>query len=358
MLALLLLAAWADEPPRGPEIRAEVGAEVDRSPHGIVTVGLGWGDVDARAGRLELQLLTDTLDLRWQVAPNARRAGLPAGRVWVAARSQLGAGGLLITRWNEGRLTPERNQLAFAHGIDAGGVFYGPAGLYAGGELRGRAWHFAALPATAAPLLRARGVLTADAVVGLYHPFVHVWIQAGVDLSLLPGTPGAGADTATGAVAAPHAHVTLATSFPWIVRPLVAVRAGLAAGQDEVTATRLGGLNPYVVPLAGAAWAEFYVEDYVAVRAGPEVGQRGERWSWAAALTADVAQFRGLPGAGDADGLGRHVGFAAHGRVAERGRWGEIAVGWAPWLPRDAGPALAVYGRLGVDFGRGLRPRA
>lgn len=50
--------------------------------------------------------------------------------------------------------------------------------------------------------------------------------------------------------------------------PRFELRAGWARGQDRVLRTRLGGLNPYVVPLAGAAWAEWLVERYVAGRAG------------------------------------------------------------------------------------------
>ena len=66
----------------------------------------------------------------------------------------------------------------------------------------------------------------------------------------------------------PHAAIASRMHLSGNFVPLVEARAAVAANQDDVVATRLGGLTPYHVPLAGAAWAEFWVEDYAMTRAG------------------------------------------------------------------------------------------
>ncbi len=310
MIVLLLATALAGD----WEMAASVGAEVDRSPHGTFDLAL-------RKDALTLGIYTDTLEVRY--APSFTR-----GRAWVAARAELAAAGLMITRWEDGQLTPDNNLFAFYEGVEGGGVLYLPAGLYVGAEAKARYWHFLATPSTTREVPGGRAVLSADALLGFYHPNVHVWLRGGTDWSQRW---------------MPHLHVELTTDLPWIARPHLEIRAGLADGVDEITATRLGGLNPYVIPLAGAAWAEFYVEDYVAVRAGVRAGPE----DWFVGATWDVALYDGK----------RAVGFAAHARYERFGRWIETSLGWAPWLPRQGLVAAALWFRVGADFGKGLGPR-
>jgi len=91
----------------------------------------------------------------------------------------------------------------------------------------------------------------------------------------------------------------------------------------------VGGLNPYVVPVAGAAWAEWWVEDYVAVRAGGEVHTP----TVDVLLFTDVAAFDGPQGGGTAVGLG----------LAPTVQVGPVDValagGVVPWVERQDGVA-------------------
>src|SRR5262245_906835 len=65
--------------------RAAAGAEISATSFGIFDVGL-------RKGPLSLQILTDTLDVRY--APER-----PRGRHWLALRIETFAAGLMISPW-------------------------------------------------------------------------------------------------------------------------------------------------------------------------------------------------------------------------------------------------------------------
>jgi hypothetical protein len=128
----------------------------------------------------------------------------------------------------------------------------------------------------------------------------------------------------------------------------MSLHAGSAANVDDVTATRVGGLTPYAVPLAGAAWAEFHAEDYVAFQLGPEVGGSQRGLTWQASLTVDSVWFDHR----------RELGFGARGKYTHRGRFIELALGYAPWLERPGSVAMAGWVLVGADWGKGLGPRA
>jgi hypothetical protein len=129
-----------------------------------------------------------------------------------------------------------------------------------------------------------------------------------------------------------HAHLTARFHPAWRVAPLVECRAGAATDVDIVTATRLGGLVPHVVPVAGAAWAEWWVEDYAAVRLGPQVNAG----PWHVAAVADAARF-------DAD---HAEGFGLLGGYAKTPWSADVHAGWAPWIARAKGVSrTSVYVR-------------
>ncbi len=187
---------------------------------------------------------------------------------------------------------------------------YLPGSFYAGFGVSERVYLFFAR--SAATTIAAPGptsLLTVDGVIGRYTRESHVWLRGGFDLQGVDAQP----------------HVALeATWRPALeVAPRAELRAGWARGQTFLTRTRLGGLNPYVVPLAGAAWAEWWVESYVAGRAGVSWKNR-----WAeAGLLVDAAAFDG-----------RVVsGFAALGRFTWRRFFVDTTLGWAPFIPRQPG---------------------
>lgn len=316
MLITLLALATASAAPW--QSRLEIGAHIGQMPNGLFTIA-------GRSGPWEIGLYTDTLEAKY--APS-----FDHGRAWVAVRAEFAMAGLLSSRWQDGAPAPELGLFAFYQGVEGGGVAYLPGGLYLGGQAQARVWEFLPTPATEREVPGPRPYLTAQAVLGVYHPYVHAFVLAGSDWSL-------------GFV--PHVRGTVKTSFPWIVRPRIELHAGWADGADELTATRLGGITPHGVPLAGAAWAEFLVEDYAVGRIGPELGQMTDGVGWSTSLTADFAWFDGR----------REVGFGAWGRYEHRGRFLELGLGYAPFLERPGSIAMTGWLLLGTTWGDGLKPR-
>ncbi len=316
MLPLLLIAlAAAGEPePGGWERRGALGAQVDPSPHGVLDLGLRRGDFSA-------QLLTDTIDLRW--SPEGAR-----GRWWIAARGELGAAELLFSPWTDGAPDPSRALAAYYGGIEGGWLRYLPRGFYAGAQARVRYYGFTALEGNSDPPPAPRPLAVPELLAGYWSPSIQGWVRGGASLS-----PG---------FAAPHIAGQLSLRPSWRVAPLAELRAGAAEGQDFLTRTRLGGLNPYVVPLAGAGWAEWWVEDYAAARLGLSWRPPLERGTLSLGAAADHARFDGQTASGFAGLLGW-----------QRGRWlAEGALGFAPWIERAEDlSAAAGWLLLSADWG-------
>jgi hypothetical protein len=177
-----------------------------------------------------------------------------------------------------------------------------------------------------------------------------------VDLATRDGADPAG----EAAIRAPHVHGALTwlpdtRVGPVALAPRVELRAGAAAGQDDLLRTRVGGLNPWVVPLAGAAWAEWWVEDYAAARLGATVGagETGPRaLGFRVSPFADLAAFEDdRPGADAALGLGL-------GLRAWRGRlFVDATGGYAPTIPRAEGLGRgSLWFSLGWDWGTAAGP--
>lgn len=303
------------------ELRIAGGGEVSETRFGIFDLGL-------RKGPLSIQLFTDTLDVRY--APERSR-----GRWWIAARAETFAAGLMISPWTDGAPDPSRALTAAYLGAEGGGVAYLPGGLYVGGQAMARLYLFFGQPATTIEVPGPTPVFTVDAVLGHYTPASHVWVRGGFDVELGPVQP----------------HIALeATVRPdWAFAPRVEVRGAWARNQDFITRTRLGGLNPYVVPLAGAGWAEFWVESYLALRAGPSLriplprrGRlTGSPHTLELSAVGDVAGFDGRIEAG--------FGLLTRWRYARYSL--DASLGYAPWLRRREGiPALAGFLLFSVDW--------
>ncbi|MFT4625664.1 MAG: hypothetical protein ACI8PZ_004333 [Myxococcota bacterium] len=319
MFAVFCAALAFAEPAPAPaaEWRVAVGAQADADSHGILD--LGW-----RRGAWSVELLTDTVDGRWSPSWDG-------GRAWVAARVQPFAGQMLISPWVDGAPAPELALMGIQAGPEGGAVAYLPGGLYAGGALAARYWTFAPRGSeTTAEVPAPRPVGTADAILGWWRPAAELTIRAGADL-----TPDR---------LAPHAVARLEVRPRWVVAPYLLAHGVIADDQDFLLTTRVGGLTPYVVPVAGAAWAEWWAEDVAAARVGP-------RWQpdWGhIGLVADVAWFDGQTAAG----------FATTARVAVAPWFADLAVGYAPWIERAPNVGRAsVYFLLGRTWSA-IRPRS
>lgn len=286
----------------GPwEGRVMLGGEIAPRSFGILDVGL-------KKGPLSIQILTDTLDVR--LAPE-----LKTGRYWVGARVQTFAAGLMIAPWTAGAPDDTRAWQAGYVGADAGWLRYLPRGVYAGLAGSARLYFFWADERVPVRPPGLTPLFTLDGVLGHHTPSSHLAVRAGAD--------------STFSRLAPHVYVEGVVRPAWAVAPRIEVRAGVAMGQDDIMRTRLGGLNPYVVPLAGAAWAEFWVENYIALRAGP---------SLRLPLPGRVSHTLELAVISDVAGVAGRLtaGFA----VLARWQLGRIfldgAFGWAPWIERQA----------------------
>ena len=292
------------------------GGEVSATSFGIADLGL-------RKGPLSLQLYTDTLELRY--APDLAR-----GRYWVAARVEAFAAGLLISPWRDGAPDPSRAWGAGYLGGEGGYIRYLPAGLYVGATGAARLYLFAALPQATVPAPGPTPLFTADAIFGHHTAISHLWVRAGADAELH--------------LVAPHIAVEALVRPDWTLAPRLEVRAAWAMNQDFLTRTRLGGLNPYVVPLGGAGWAEFWVQSYIALRAGPSLRLRlPGRTEQTLELTpvADVAGFDGSTA----------VGFALLAKWRYRRLFVEAAAGYAPFIKRQEGVLrVAGFALFGADW--------
>lgn len=296
--------------------RAALGAELSATSFGIVDLGL-------RKGPLSIELLTDTLDIHY--SPTLSR-----GRAWIGLRVESFAAGLMISPWTAGAPDPGRAWNAGYGGLDGGWQRYLPANFYVGVQGGARVYLFWAREGTTVPPPGLTPVFSGEAVLGHYTPTSHVMIRAGADAEL---------DRI-----APHVVAEATIRPDWVLAPRVEARAGWAMYQDAILRTRLGGLNPYVVPLAGAAWAEFWVENYVALRAGPSLRTalpgRGPH-SLELAVIADLAGFDGQTA----------VGFGALSTWRYRRLFVNASFGWAPWIERQPGIArIAGFVLFGADW--------
>lgn len=337
------------------EWRAMVGGEFNADPHGALD--FGWRTED-----WQFQLVTDTIDARWQ--PEHDR-----GRGWVALRAQAGAAGLMISPWAGGAPVPEAALASFYVGPEAGHVWYLPKGFYAGGDTNARYWWFQERwedTERSVPTAQLRA--EAAGIVGFWSEHAHVWVRGGahfapdahpigLDYPLYGKVVGGPLDLVArdaGAPVQPFVSVTgVARPKDWTLAPRVEARAGTGHGMDAISRARLGGMNPYVVPLSGAAWAEFWVEDYVAVRAGPSL-QSGRFTVEAvvdAAWWSDPTDWRAAD-AETANALSG-VGYGLLTRFQPNRLYIDVDGGIAPDLPRVDGIAWTAWTVVGVDWGPG-----
>jgi hypothetical protein len=289
LLGLLASAPW--------EAHADVGGEVSAKSFGVLDVGV-------RSDRLSIELLTDTLELRY--AEQTR-----SDRRWIALRAEAAAAGLFISPWTAGAPDPRRALYASYVGVDLGWQQYLPFGFYAGVEGWARAYFFHATSTTEIAVPSLSSVESFAARIGWWAPAASLWVRAGSDVHRSSAQPTIRAEALV--------HPS------WLIAPRIELRTGWARGEDDITRTRLGGLNPYVVPLAGAAWAEWWVESYVALRAGAAVNAE---WGSVAAVV-DAARFDGMSA----------YGVAVLGHVAIDVFFVEASTGWAPSIARAPGVA-------------------
>jgi len=321
------LAAALAEP---LSLRAALGGQLETQGHGILDAGVT-GD------RFALSLFTDTLDARtWH---QGRR-----GKLELGARAAGFAAGLWITPWADGAPDLTRAHRVSYVGPDARAQLFLGRGWY--GEASGwaqRHWFVPLEPATIE--VADRSWVHGEATLG-------GWFADGTRQMRL----GAGVDrtwSADGDLVSPFAQLTARWAPSLDVRT-VAPRFDLAArwadGADAVVATRVGGMTPYHVPLAGAAWAELWVEDLLAARGtlAAKVVDGDDRLVLHGAVDAVAWTGTDDPLAPLDDGVG--VGVEAGLRWTRQVVFADVRAGYAPALERQSGVwPVPVYLLVGVD---------
>jgi hypothetical protein len=365
LLALPLLCALA-APAAAQRFSTMLGAEAwksDTAPvHGALLLAYDSPEL-FKHGRAAVEFNTDTLRVFW--------TGMRLGDLQL--ETMLGGeailAGLLPDYYQDGARLPEQ-------GFNAGWVQFAQRAkgriapdTFMELELGGRRWFFSANDDTAAdfvlpaqawvfePRLRYTWWrLQGDAAwsdrhrVFPRHQGIAIGGELGADVRSSARPWGALGNTRNAA----DEVVLVASQWlraGWQLHPRVRTEfvetASLGAGQDDLTRARLGGLNPYVVPIAGAPWASWLSETYVS-----------GLWSWhfkaledlelGPLATATYLVDRGRTGAsGEADvilGVGGLVDWR-HGpwQVDLRGGWSPtvadlsdqasfstwLSVGWA-----------------------------
>jgi hypothetical protein len=308
------------------EFRAALGAQVDGDPHGVI-------DLAVRRGPWSATVYTDTLDLRWSDEADDHR-------LTVGARGELFVAGLMTSPWSAGGKDPARALTAHYGGLDAEYVHYLPHGLYAGLAASARLYAFGTTASTVGPAPPVQLVAGPTLRLGWWQAEASWVLEGGFDVL-----------ASTEVVFAPRAATTLRLEPRWslgplTLGPLVEARAGVAHQQDRTTLTRVGGLNPYVVPLAGAAWAEWWADDYAAVRAGLRAAV--PYVSLAVVIDAVALHTPVVP-----DPTVEAWGLGALLRVDVAPFFAELSGGWAPQLLRQADvPRVSGWVRLGLDWTR------
>ena len=316
------------------EWRAAAGAEIETEGHGLVDLGFRSGDWSA-------EIFTETLDLRYTRT-------WEHGKLSVGLRGSAFAQGMWITPWTNGAPDDTRKQQSWAIGPDLRAQRWLAHGLYLEGAGSLQRVGFKPFDGATLDEPDATWGRTEVTAGGYWHDGAETTrLTAGFDVwaPSIPPKPGVNF--------APRLQLDLGyhpTADRNGLFPLAELRAGWATGQSDLVATRLGGLTPYNVPLAGAAWAEFWVQDYAAGRLGLVLHVSESQFG----LLADGAVFTppavtSLP---NPPVYNQALGFAATAGFKHKLYYGDLAVGVSPWLVRTNGWPLSVYFQFGSAWGR------
>jgi hypothetical protein len=124
--------------------------------------------------------------------------------------------------------------------------------------------------------------------------------------------------------------------------------AGWAEGVDDLDRAMLGGMNPFVIPVAGLPWSSLRADRYL-------VGQTSFHFRlWRdveAGVLMNAAAVSDIRRTGDVDDVGAAAGFGAF-LDARLGTWqGDLRLGWSPDFNWQAdAPHLSVLAAVGKRF--------
>jgi len=365
---LLTVALAAQLPEASPvQVRALVGALVERQSHGEVDVGV-------RSGPWSAELYTDTLDLRW--APE-----LPGGRAWLDLRAAGFASGLMITPWFGDEPAPELAVVAWSVGPEVGAVAHLPRGVWVGGGAGARVLGFGPREQTVVPVPGLWLSGGPFAAAGWWGRPATLQVRGGVDFAAevvdAPADSTWGLNGPVAAPVSPWVDGELVWRPRWFVAPRAEVRAGWSAGRGAATAFRVGGSMPYQVPLTGYGWSRLWVSRFAAARVAVLVGhadaapasgvgaqpvESSSRVVVRGGLVADAVVstgVEGFPGCPPSEWVGcdqRHttdradVGVGAQLAGRYRHGWVQLEAGYGVGSGQGGLDATTLMVRAGVDW--------
>ena len=123
--------------------------------------------------------------------------------------------------------------------------------------------------------------------------------------------------------------------------------------EDDITRDRLGGLNPYSIPLAGMPWSAFVSENYLSMRQkiSWKLKKKGETEM---SFFGDVAVLHDPRRSGDNDwGAVTGIGVSIDGY--KNGLKWDIALGWAPAIGYEDVLHIGFYASMGKKFERNIK---
>ena len=240
--------------------RWALGAQIDPASHGIVDLGY-------RHDSLSLQLLTDTLDLRY-------RQRLEHGAWEAGFRGALFGAELLFSPWQDGQPAPQEALRASYAGMDIHRSWWFSGGLYLGVLGEFRLYQFGGWRDSTRAIPKERGRLRAAMKMGVWRSSLRSELLGGFVQD--GDTPGYWVEA--------KLSLPSKVGFGFLNQSYL----GWSEGLTRLSRFRLGGLNPYVVPFAGMGWAESWVERYAVQRAGLNFRAENEDRSFECALGLDV----------------------------------------------------------------------
>jgi hypothetical protein len=138
------------------------------------------------------------------------------------------------------------------------------------------------------------------------------------------------------------------------VRLQIDERATWMWGEDDLVRLRVGGLNPYSVPLVGAPWAGYLAGRVAALQGSLHVRVRGQH---EVGLLVDGVVLDDADRTGAINGVAARPGLLAGiGAFADlrAGNWQfDLRGGWSPTLrPGSVGGGVSLFGALGWAWAR------
>lgn len=287
----------------GADWRVAGGGEFNADSHGILEVGY-------RDELIQIEALTNTLELK-------RELETDGGKKWAAIRGEAVMAGLLPFPWVEGRPAPELGSDASLARAEFGSIKYAQWSMYAGGVVQfGKEWFAHGRDSLYRDELNNRFVTHPQIILGRYSESLHAYLQIGSYLL----------DIDTEATQN-HAQAHLYWTPKWPISPSIEAHAATGENLDALHRFRIGGLNRYTIPLAGAAWGEWWVEEFASVQLGAPVTVPINNTHTELKPIADFALFDGQ----SAFGYGLELKTSSHRLFVNLG-WGT-----APMIQRAPG---------------------